>query len=66
MEENGKRYRLLNVGERIEENDEVCPEPQNKWYQMDGEHFGQRITDPDRNLSYPYGYYRRPIAEDAP
>lgn len=64
MEENGKRYRLLNVGERIEEGDEVCPQPHNEWYQMDEEHFGQRIAA-DASYAYPYGYYRRPIVEDA-
>lgn len=66
MEENGKRYRLLNVGEQIEVGDEWQYRASQKWSKFLDQVYAEKpyITDPALNRAFPYGYYRRPIAED--
>lgn len=65
MEENGKRYRMLQVGETIEDGDEVnCYTghgDERMWERYDGGWFGSVVTDPAKNVALPQGYYRRPI-----
>lgn len=58
MEENGKRYRMLQVGETIEEGDEV--NILGGWERIMPTHSGCKIND-DTKYTFPAGYYRRPI-----
>lgn len=57
MEENGKRYRMLQVGETIEEGDEVNI---GKWVIANAV-IGKvvRPNEEDENALLPQGYYRR-------
>lgn len=61
MEENGKRYRMLQVGETIEVGDEV--RAAGSWI-ICGSSIGQVVRNEWEGI-YPQGYYRRPIAENA-
>lgn len=73
MEENGKRYRLLNVGEEFQEGDEYKATDFSKmeneighysWMQLGYYYHGHVVTDAEKNNSFPYGWYRRPIMEE--
>lgn len=63
MEENGKRYRLLQVGETLEIGDEVLMKDSGKWEVVDKR--TTMVVEPADSGYMTYGYYRRPIAEDA-
>ena len=60
MDEAGKRYRQLNIGERIEKGDQV----RNAfigWNEIHWTAIGAVITNPKDNAAYPCGFYRREI-----
>lgn len=59
MEENGKRYRMLQIGETIEAGDEV--RIGGRWKEVVVWSIPQVVTNPILNIGYPQGYYRRPI-----
>lgn len=52
---------MLQVGETIEEGDEVASS--GTWYKMHGCYNGIQISDPLENEAFPQGYYRRPITD---
>jgi len=59
MEENGKRFRMLQIGETIDGGDEVqfC----GAWHPCSGLSLDCVVSDPRNELGFPQGYYRRPI-----
>lgn len=57
MEEDGKKYRMLQIGETIEEGDEV--KFRTGWEPMNG--FIGAIVQTNNGGAMPQGYYRRPI-----
>jgi len=68
MIENGKRYRMLQVGETLEMGDQVYCYSGNgnerSWEYYDGGMFGSKILDPIEGRGLlPQGFYRRPIAD---
>jgi len=56
MEENGKRYRLLQVGETTEEGDQA--RYLGAWHPLVG--FGNKI-EANAGDAFPQGYYRREL-----
>lgn len=58
MEENGKRYRMLQVGETLEAGDEV--NHSGKWHKYSMK-YGASAIRKDDGGAMPVGYYRRPI-----
>lgn len=67
MEENGKRYRMLMVGETLEAGDEVRLFNQWKPFhaQWIDEKYSPFMVREDQNGPFPVGYYRRSIAPHA-
>lgn len=63
MEENGKRYRMLQVGETLEAGDEVNIVHREGWQPFDFTliHWDPFVVGADRNGPMPVGFYRRPI-----
>lgn len=59
MEENGKRYRMLQVGETIEDSDQACYAGQ--WQAFVRYLEGVSVVRPAEGGYYPQGYYRRLI-----
>lgn len=64
MEENGTTYRLLQVRESLEKGDQALDIRRDTWSEVGPLHYGCVITDPDKNLGYPQGYYRRAVNLD--
>jgi glutamine cyclotransferase len=63
----GKGYRLVNIGERLVNDDDVSlmvvrnPNDRN-WKKIDNALVGTEVNSPEK-LYVPYGYYRRKITK---
>ena len=64
----GNGYRLVNIGEALQEGDEVSlmvhENPTDRfWENIIEGLFGEKVNTPDMDNPIPYGYYRRKITK---